>query len=211
MRLRSTRLFATALALSLFAGTQARADLIDWSYNWMPTATQVFTDDPSMGNITLSNEPGSSTTGDSFIVATNLKTASTSPATKPGTFTDQPYSLTLTIFDEASGKSEGLVFSGKFNGLVSSKSAIIMNEFTTPETQSVQVGSNLYTVKIGPFAPPGPPTATNSGSISALASVTVKEVPEPSTLALAGMCLSVCGAGWWLRRQRARSLALDLA
>jgi hypothetical protein len=68
----------------------------------------------------------------------------------------------------------------------------------------------MYTVTIGPFAPPGPPTATNTGSISALANVTVSDVPEPSTFVLSGVCLSVFGAGWWLRRRRA-SLALDLA
>jgi LPXTG-motif cell wall-anchored protein len=56
-------------------------------------------------------------------------------------------------------------------------------------------------VQIGPFAPPGPPTANLSGSISAY--VTVKEVPEPSTLALAGLCLALGGAGWWWKRTRA--------
>ena len=61
-----------------------------------------------------------------------------------------------------------------------------------------------------PFAPPGPPTATNSGSISALATVSVQEVPEPSTLALAGLC-ALLGAGWYYRRARGRALAFDIA
>jgi hypothetical protein len=64
-------------------------------------------------------------------------------------------------------------------------------------------------VQVGPFAPPGPPTANIAGSISALANVSVKDVPEPSTFVLSGLCLSLCGAGWWWRR--ARGLALDLA
>jgi hypothetical protein len=44
-----------------------------------------------------------------------------------------------------------------------------------------------------------------------MATVTVQDVPEPSTLMLAGLCLGTCGAGWWLRRQRGQALALDLA
>ena len=99
----------------------------------------------------------------------------------------------------------------RFNGTLSGKSAILMNTFTGPQTQSVTIGNHMYTVQIGPFAPPGPPTATISGSISALAKVTVSDVPEPSTLVLSGLCLGVFGAGWWWRRFRGRSLALDLA
>jgi hypothetical protein len=75
----------------------------------------------------------------------------------------------------------------------------------------VQLGDHLYTVQIGPFAPPGPPTANIAGSISALANVSVQDVPEPSTLVLSGLCLALCGAGWWWKRARARGLALDLA
>jgi hypothetical protein len=214
MRYPAPRLYAAAMALCLFAGGAARADFIDWGYNWTPSSTEIFADVPAKGKVTLSNEPAGSASGDSFIVATNIKTASSAPSSDPAVFTDRPYSLTLTIFDEASKKSGAMVFSGKFNGVLSAKSAIIANTFdpsgADTVTKSIQIGSHLYTVKIGPYAPPGPPTATNAGSISALATVTVKDVPEPGTLALAGLALSVCGARAWYRRRRARFLALDL-
>ncbi len=210
MRYPAPRLYALALAVCMLAGASARADFVSWEYNWTPSASEIFADVPSKGSIQLSNESAGSAVGDSFIVATNIKTVSTADPAAPAVFTDAAYTLTLTITDPAfNGPNTGtLVFSGKFNGTLSAKSAIINNTFTGLETQSVQIGSHLYTVKIGPFAPPGPPTATNSGSISALATVTVQEVPEPTTLALAGICLSVSGAGWWLRR---RSGSVELA
>src|SRR5206468_4297054 len=117
----------------------------------------------------------------------------------------------LAILDKASGKANNLTFSGVLNGTVSSGSAILMNTYTSPETQSKQIGDHIYTVKIGPFAPPGPPSANISGSISAMATVTVADAPEPSTLALSGLCLSLVGAGWWWKRGRGRRLALEPA
>ena len=146
-------------------------------------------------------------------MATNIKTASTADPSNPtgfATFTNKPYSLAMTILDEASGKSGTMTFSGAFSGSLSAKSALISNMFTGAQKQSITLGNHLYTVQVGPFAPPGPPTATISGGISTLANVSVKDVPEPSTLVLSGLCLSLCGAGWWWKR-RARSLALDLA
>jgi hypothetical protein len=206
-----TRLFAAALAACLLVGSQARADFVGWSYNWTPSSTAIFADNPTMGRINLSNEPGGTAVGDSFIVATNIKTASTADPASPATFTNATYGLGLTIVDAASGKTGSLSFNGQFNGTLSSQSSIIMNSFTGPTTQSLQLGNHLYSVQIGPFAPPGPPSANIAGSISALANVTVRDVPEPSTLMLSGLCLSLFGAGWWWKRARGRSLAFDLA
>jgi len=217
MKASAKRLFAAALALCLFAGGYARADQINWSYNWTPSATKINADTPSMGWITLSNQASGSTTGDSYIVATNIQTVSTADPSNPATFTSAPYTLTLAITDEKAqlagnpNPTGSLTFGGILNGILSAKSAIIMNDWDPkyPTTQSVVIGDHMYTVKIGPFAPPGPPTAQNSGSISALASVAVSDVPEPSTLVLSGLCLGLCGAGWWWRR--GRNVALNLA
>jgi hypothetical protein len=211
MRHPTGRLYAAAIALCLLAGARARADFIDWQYNWTPSATKVLADNPTTGAILLTNEPGGEAVNNSFIVATNIKTASTADPSSLATFTNKPYSLALTILDVGSGTSGTLTFSGAFSGTVSTKSALIANTFTGPLTQSVQLGNHLYTVKVGAFAPPGPPTANISGSISAMANVSVKDVPEPSTFVLSGLCLSLCGAGWWWKRARGRGLALDLA
>ena len=211
MKYPAKRLYLTALAVCLLAGAQARAEFVSWDYNWTPSASEIPADNSSLGKITLTNEPGGQAVGDSYIVATNIKTASTADPSNPATFTDKAYALTLAITDDASGKSGAMTFSGVFSGTLSNKSAILMNTFTGPQTQSVQIGNHLYTVQIGPFAPPGPPPSHISGSISALANVTVKDVPEPSTLVLSGLCLGVFGAGWWYRRLRGRSLAVELA
>jgi hypothetical protein len=200
--------FAAALVLCLLTGARARADFINWDYSWNPSSSAVLADNPTMGRITISSASGEAI-GNSFIVATNIRTVSSADPANPATFTNAAYGLSLTILDDASGQTGTINYSGAFNGTLSSKSALISNTFTGPQTLSVQIGNHLYTVQIGPFGPPGPPTATNAGTISALANVSVKDVPEPSTLVLSGLCLSLLGAGWWWKRPR--GLALELA
>jgi hypothetical protein len=159
----------------LLAGASARADLIPWSYNWTPSVPAVFADSPGTGKISLTNEPIGNAVGTSDIVATNIKVFSTADPSTPDTFTHAKYGLTLTLTDSESSKSGTLVFDGEFNGTISSKSSNITNSFTNDTMQTLTLGQHLFKVRIGPFTPPAPPGATNSGSISGTAFVTVSD------------------------------------
>jgi hypothetical protein len=189
-----------ALALCLCNHAPARADFVDWTYNWAPSAPSVSADNPSMGQIKILPETSGSASGYSFIVAANLQTVSSADPRNPATFTQTPYGLTLSITDGPSGKSGTMTFGGQLTGTLSAANALITNKFTGDLIQSAIIGDNLYTVTIGTFAPPGPPTSNTLGSIGALVGVTPAAAPEPSTLGLAGLGLSLLGVRWWRRR-----------
>jgi hypothetical protein len=201
-------LCGTALAFCLAA--VAQADVVDWRYNWTPSSPTIFADSGD-SHIALTNEPTGAATGSSDIVATDITTFSDAPPDAPATFTHKAYSLKLTLTDGATHDTGSVVFAGEFNGKLSSLNANITNTFTSPTTQALELGGNHYTVKIGPYAPPAPPTAANSGSIAAHAEVSVRvllEGPEPPGLVLAA--LGVCGLGLGSARWRARRWAARL-
>jgi hypothetical protein len=211
MKYAALRMFALAVAVCLGTGSLARADYIA-QFNFTPDKTDLFaTNNPTLGKISLSNESPSKAEGTTTLVATNISTWADPSTTlkKPAVFKDVGYTLTLFITDLHTAKSDQMYFSGKFNGTLSSGSALITNSFTTPDTVTKQIGNHLYTVQIGPFVPPGNPTSNKAGSIGAFATVTVSAVPEPSTFVLAGLGLTVAGGGFWYRRRRA--LGVNLA
>jgi hypothetical protein len=215
----TSRLCAAALAVCLAAGAQARAffgfgsppELITWKYNWVPSTTQILADNPAQGAILLSNEPfGTAVTTRTGavvsvpeIIASNITTASTADPSHPATFTNKPYSLSVLLLDELSGKTGTLTFSGVFNGTLSTKSAIISNTLTSPLSQSVRLGDHLYRVDLLPFKIFDPPTFPPPHPFNVWTAATVTDVPEPSTFVLSGLCLALCGAGWWWKRTRA--------
>jgi hypothetical protein len=199
-------LAGAVLALLLTAGGNLHAEFIHWNYNWSRSPDVVHADSPGTGYIALTDESQHSAIGNSDIVATNLRTYSTAPPSAPDRFTNKNYTLNLFLVDQASGKSTTLTFTGILSGTVSSNSSNIKNQFTGQTTQTVALGNNLYTATIGPYAPPSPPGAVNSGSISAHAEVTVQAIianlPEPSSLVLSSLGMCLLGVGWWRQQQR---------
>jgi hypothetical protein len=194
-----------ALALMLLANSSARADLIPWMYSWSGSPAVIHADAPGKSTITLTDEPLKEAVGDSDIVATNLRTYSTAPATQPDHFTHAAYTLSLYLFDPSVGKGGTLVFNGSFDGTLSSANVDLSNTFTGKTTQTLRFGDHLFTATIVDYTPPGIPGSTNAGSISGHVTITIQTLPEPGTLTLSVLGMVLTGAGRLWRRSRKRA------
>ncbi len=209
---------ASTAGLLLLAGTSAWADPtpppeVQWTYNFTPNQSFVQSSSGS-GTITFTNEPVKNASNSSDVVLTNLRVSSTAPDSSPDTFKNAAWSGTLTLTDTASGASTNMAFSGQLGGFFSAGNANVTNQFTgTTSYNWTAPSGNVYTVTVGNFTPPGPPTATNAGSISVHVAVTSGEghigggAPEPSTLLLSCLGLGFASAASWRKRRWAAKRA----
>jgi hypothetical protein len=211
----ASTLFTALCVVTAFGVSQARADFVSWTYNFGRSPVAVPAGGSATGGLSLTDESTHQADGTSDIVATNIRAFSSAPRNHPDTFTNSPYALSMFLKDNASGQSTTLVFHGVFKGIISATSANVTTTFTAPLTETVKLGANFYTVNLGNYAPPGPPDASNAGSISAHVAVNeftpppptggggTGQAPEPSTLLLSCLGLSGMGlAGWRKWRQR---------
>jgi hypothetical protein len=218
MKRSSVALFGAVVAL-LLAGSSARADFVQWRFDWEPSTLKVISDTSPSTYIQLTDEPigrpnGEQVSGNSDIQMTNVKVFSNAPRFTPDTFTNSaPAVITLHLVDVASGASTTLPFSIKFLGEVSSSHSQLRVAPGSLATNfpNITLGNNVYSVGGVFYTPPGPPGSDNSGSISA--SVTVRplniaKAPEPSTMVLSVVGLSFLGlSSWRKRRQKTRATA----
>lgn len=139
--------------------------------------------------------------GSREIVLTNLRAFSCAPSDQPEVFKDVGYRLQLSILDTASNQSGTVTFTGLLNGLLSQETAKIDNTFTGNMVHTLSLGGTLYTITIGNFVPPGPPSSGLLGAITAHVSLsTVTDTPEPSTLLLGGIGCAFLGWARWRKR-----------
>jgi hypothetical protein len=212
----------TALGLALgvvFSSGIAQAaplppDQVQWKYNWVPGQASVVSDNAPAGAITFTNELPTFATGSSDIVATNLRVASTLPASMPNVLiANGAYSLSLTLemFENGILYTGTHVFSGQLSGSFSSESALVKNTFDagSGSMHVFQLGSYDFTVTMNAYTPPGPPSQVQTGSISAHVEVTLRDgppditdVPEPGSMVLGGLALTVLGGAAWRKRRQ---------
>lgn len=202
-----------ALTVLFVLAPDCRADLIPWSYRWTASPSQVFSDNAA-SHVSLSDEPWRTVVGESNIVATNITTHSNTSPSAPDAFTSRPYTLTLQLQDTYhTGQVGSLTFTGLLDGTLSAESSNLSNTFTAETTQQLVVGLTKFTVTIGPFSPPGVPGAVNTGGIAAQATVTaeaiIQELPEPGSLALAGLGLG--GMALFALRRRRTSATMSVS
>ena len=100
----------------------------------------------------------------------------------------------------------------KFGGTISSSSAKV-TAIISPMAPFVDIpiGAGLYTLSSPTYTPPGPPDSSNPSAISVsvdVRPVDIQKSPEPSTMLLSCVGLSLLGiAGWRKRRQAVVELA----
>jgi len=185
MNVRNTTVTAIAVAaLSTFFGAgQANAQNF--------TFTSIFTDNThTSGTTTLTITNGQSLGligTPTNIVLSNLGVFTT-PGTGPNTFLNDPYSTTLTIFDQATGTHVSHQFTGFFNGTADggvggNAASSTFTETPTTLSQNYVFATGTYTVTRSGFVSPGP---FNNGDGSQGAFVTftpAAAVPEPGAVA----------------------------
>jgi hypothetical protein len=195
---------------------------VEWTYNFTPSQSFVSADAPGSGTVSFTNEPTKGATNSSDVVVTNLRDSSTATATSPDTLNSNgAWKIGFQLTDSAStgpnATSPMMYFTGKLSGTFSASNSNITNAFTgqTSYTWTAPNG-NQYVVALTGYTPPGPPTASNAGSISAHVTVTPASAiisqnpaPEPSSLVLSCLGLGFAGLASW--RKRRRSLAAMLA
>jgi len=210
--------FAAWLGALGLVETKARADIIHWSYQWSATPTILPNPYPNPTNgqssIRLDVAPQAQAIGSSSLLPVRV-TYPTGPTTAvPQDFLpfDSRYSryqLSLSLRDSASGNSGTVVFAGYFNGGMNPT-----NSFAGPMTQSIQLGSDLYTVSMEPFSgwvnrqyrlgPNSyrPYEVFAVGSFSAVvdAQPVQHAAPEPPAGTLAGLGISLLGLAAWSQR-----------
>jgi hypothetical protein len=208
MTKRTPILHTLALAVVLLGATHVHATPIQWGYDWNASPSNVAAG-AAGGYISLTNEPPhTNAAGNSTLVATQLQVFSNASASSPDTFTSSQgkYALKIDLTDTVSGKSGFLLFFGQLQGSFSHDNSNVTNMFFSPQSQSIGLGKNFYTVTMTTYTPPGPPSEGNLGSIGASVHVEAARdrlAPEPSTMALAGLCLALAGLTGWKRRRRA--------
>jgi hypothetical protein len=202
---------AVAVGAVCFLAAPLRADFVRYSYSSIPAAPSVTSNSSSSSAVNFNGENNVLAFGNSDIVLAGLTTTSTASPTNPATFTNRFWAVDLEITDYTSGDSYNFLFGGQLNGQLSNASSTFTNTFIGLTSESATIGNNVFTVTLTTFSPPGPPTASNTGSIGAYVSVVQKAggtiqgdtAPEPSTLVLAGLGLAGFAVARWRRRQAA--------
>jgi hypothetical protein len=183
-----------AVPALLVAGAPARADYIPWSYSFSANPNPVTSDNGS-ASVTFAPTSGQESLSFNGLLAAQLSAAGPTDAA----FSSRGYTFSMHLTDIASGASADLSWTGAFSG---SSPFNLENKIPNPN-QQVTLGQHEYTVTLGAFAPPTPerPGSLATTVIVAGPSVPVNQVPEPTSLLLAGAGLSALGArAWWRKR-----------
>lgn len=199
----SSARFLVALLASSLAASQGRADYMNWTYSSsaMPPGFAVTGANNSSGAVQLT--PFTNSAAGSSIAAIAYQTSASGPVTfnaQNATFT-----LTMTFTDKITHDSGSLSFVGSISGNLSPTSSSLVESFAVTQ-KSLTLDGHVYTVTLPSSTALAPPTSPQQ-NIMAKVSVTNggggQGTPEPTSLILGGLGVTLAGlGGWWKRRRQ---------
>jgi hypothetical protein len=196
MKSLSARLLTVAMGVLALAASPARADYMNWEYSTAATPPVV-----ASGTGTIQMTGITNGTSAASIALLGLQNSSSATAGSPDVY-NAPYSLALTITDNATNDSRTLTLSGLLKGDLTATTSTVTN--TLSGVNSVSFDGHTYTVTIPPLTltHPGAPQQTLNATISVTNATGGPTVPEPASLVLSAMGFSFLGLGRWCKRQR---------
>jgi hypothetical protein len=200
------KFFAGSLSATLLLCTasSARADFIDWSYNWTMNPGPKFTSGSGSVQFGLFNDRIIAAGNPEGLVVGFLGVFGTSSATTTPDRYGTAYDLTLHLKDNHSRQTADLAFHGGLAGTLTADVTHLSNTFTTPLAQSFHLGGNAYQVVLSPavYLIP-PPDRESIAQVPFTATLHVlDQAPEPSGLVLAGASATLLAVRWLRRRFR---------
>lgn len=212
------------LVLIVVASCQIRADYLNWTYAATFQVPGITVNTPSSGGTVALTDYGTPQPGGANIPVQAYET-STNSAT-PINFSNATYDLALKITDSATHDSGTLHFTGSLTGTLTATTSTVVDSFTPVTSNSLTLDGHTYTVKI----PTVTLAAPTSPQANVLASVSVanagggvpsspppppppppssppppsNSTPEPTSLLLCSLGISILGLGrWWKCRRLA--------
>jgi len=196
MKSLSARLLTVAMGVLALAASPARADYMNWEYSTAANPPVVASGTGTIQMTGITNGASAAS-----IALLGLQNSSAATAGSPDVY-NAPYSLALTVTDNATNDSRTLTLSGLLKGDLTATTSTVTNTLTGPN--SVTFDNHTYTLTIPPLTltHPGLPQQTLNATISVTNATGGPTVPEPASLVLSAMGFSFLGLGRWCKRQR---------
>ncbi len=203
------------LVLMVVATCQIRADYLNWTYTATFQVDTLTVKTPTNGGATVAvTDYGTPQPGGANIPVQAYETSTDS--TTPISFNKATYDLALKITDNTTHDSGTLHFTGSLTGSLTATTSALVDSFTPVTSNSLTLDGHTYTVKI-PTVTLAPPTSPQE---NVMASVSVANAggvvpsspppppsngtPEPTSLLLSSLGISLLGIGrWWKCRRLA--------
>jgi hypothetical protein len=184
-------------AAFFFASSEARAEIIHYTYSWTASPFVLEADNQGTGGVAFTSQRPSHVTNSQSIIATNLMSFSSADSRHADHIRNKKVLLTLHLTDDQTHASGNMTFAGLVNGWFTENTVRLTLTFLGPLKKKLHLGHHNYVVSL-------PPKITDNiiFPLAIRAKMEATHNPEPSSLVLGALGLAGAGFAAWRKRRR---------